>query len=363
VQTDANSKVFEISRGTKQGDPLSSLLFNALLEHIFRPLKQKWAKQARGIELSLNTGHSLTNLRFADDVLIMARSKLQLRSMIADLQTEASKHGLELHPEKTKVITNRETRAGDTLQVNNSAIEILRGDDCIKYLGRKLSMNRLHEDELTNRIRAAWATFTQHRQVLTNKSYPLKDRLRLFNATVSATVLYGCEAWTLRIDQQKRLRTTQRKIMRTILGSKRRVLEASGSGSSTSGGTVDSLSSTELLEPWADFIRRTTHHVEDIMEATKIEDWLSSWRRRQWRFAGNVLRSQQHKWSHAAMLWNPLLHNEKGAHRNCGRPCKRWDEDFSTYCKTQTEFISWTELAADKELWRMHETAYVAWAK
>ena len=32
VRTDVESKSFDIGRGTKQGDPLSSLLFNALLE-------------------------------------------------------------------------------------------------------------------------------------------------------------------------------------------------------------------------------------------------------------------------------------------------------------------------------------------
>eukprot|EP00959_Pyramimonas_sp_CCMP1952_P154869 3240210-Pyramimonas_sp.AAC.1 len=35
VRTDRMSKEFDILRGTKQGDPLSSLLFNAVLEDIF----------------------------------------------------------------------------------------------------------------------------------------------------------------------------------------------------------------------------------------------------------------------------------------------------------------------------------------
>ena len=38
VKTDVLSKVFDIQRGTKQGDPLSSLLFNALSESFFRRL-------------------------------------------------------------------------------------------------------------------------------------------------------------------------------------------------------------------------------------------------------------------------------------------------------------------------------------
>ena len=41
VITDKLSKIFDITRGVKQGDPLSTLLFNALLEKIFRPMKRK----------------------------------------------------------------------------------------------------------------------------------------------------------------------------------------------------------------------------------------------------------------------------------------------------------------------------------
>jgi len=39
VKTDQHSRRFNIKRGVKQGDPLSSLLFNALLEHMFKRLK------------------------------------------------------------------------------------------------------------------------------------------------------------------------------------------------------------------------------------------------------------------------------------------------------------------------------------
>ena len=51
IKTDVLSRPFDISRGTKQGDPLSSLIFNALLEDIFRDVKQKWADRKYGVEL------------------------------------------------------------------------------------------------------------------------------------------------------------------------------------------------------------------------------------------------------------------------------------------------------------------------
>ena len=45
VKTDCLSRPYKISRGTKQGDPLSSLLFNTLLEDIMMDLKPAWLQR------------------------------------------------------------------------------------------------------------------------------------------------------------------------------------------------------------------------------------------------------------------------------------------------------------------------------
>ena len=42
VRTECLSKEFRIEKGVKQGDPLSSLLFNSASENIMRKLKRDW---------------------------------------------------------------------------------------------------------------------------------------------------------------------------------------------------------------------------------------------------------------------------------------------------------------------------------
>ena len=80
VQTDVESNMFEIKKGTKQGDPLSSLLFNAVLQNSLKEVTQLWQqKKGMGIYLSDHDHDCLTNLRFADDVLLFATSKEQLQ--------------------------------------------------------------------------------------------------------------------------------------------------------------------------------------------------------------------------------------------------------------------------------------------
>ena len=62
------------------------------------------ASEKYGVDLGLHGIRSerITNLRFADDVLLVARSLKQAQQMLIDLDTEAKKVGLDLHHGKPK---------------------------------------------------------------------------------------------------------------------------------------------------------------------------------------------------------------------------------------------------------------------
>ena len=64
VQTDEESNIFEIRKGTKQGDPLSSLLFDTVLKYSLKDEINQWRKgKGMGICLSDHDHDCLTNLR------------------------------------------------------------------------------------------------------------------------------------------------------------------------------------------------------------------------------------------------------------------------------------------------------------
>ena len=89
------SRSFKLTRGTKQGDPMSPSLFNAVLEDVFGKLKTRWNREGRGLDFGQRW--RLTNLRFADDVLLIAESRKHLQIMVEELLVEASAVGLEMH--------------------------------------------------------------------------------------------------------------------------------------------------------------------------------------------------------------------------------------------------------------------------
>ena len=68
-QTEASSgsNTFSNRRGVRQGDVISSVLFNAVLEHAFR--KWKARLQHHGWLLDNTIAERITNIKYADDIM------------------------------------------------------------------------------------------------------------------------------------------------------------------------------------------------------------------------------------------------------------------------------------------------------
>ena len=76
---------------------MSPKLFIASLQSIFSKLN--WQETAFGIKID-NT--YLNNLRFADDIVLVAKTPQELRIMVTELHNESSKVGLKMNKNKTK---------------------------------------------------------------------------------------------------------------------------------------------------------------------------------------------------------------------------------------------------------------------
>ena len=93
VKIDCTSKFFNIDRGVKQGDPLSSLLVNCVSESLIRKLKVQWRSKRYGLQLQPHPDDTLYNLRFADDILLLSTTLPSVTNMIAELSEKAPKLG------------------------------------------------------------------------------------------------------------------------------------------------------------------------------------------------------------------------------------------------------------------------------
>ena len=162
------SRRFALERGTKQGDPLSTLLFNAVLEDVFRDVRSKWKTRKYGLEMSIGAEEWLTALNFADDVVLLASKDKDLKVMMRDLMEAAARRGLVAHDGKTKVLTNADVTSSKKMpthfEMDGREFEVMGSMSSTKYLGRKIRFHDPNEAEISNRIASAWGAFSKHKE-------------------------------------------------------------------------------------------------------------------------------------------------------------------------------------------------------
>jgi group II intron reverse transcriptase/maturase len=91
-----DGKRIRVEEGTPQGGTISPLLANIYLHHVFDLWIQRWRrKQARG---------DVVVVRFADDFVVGFQHRSEAEQCLAELRERFRKFGLELHPDKTRLV-------------------------------------------------------------------------------------------------------------------------------------------------------------------------------------------------------------------------------------------------------------------
>jgi len=90
---------FQIRKGVHQGCILSPCLFNLYTEYIMRNAGLNEAQA--GIKIAKR---NINNLRYADDIILMAESEEELKSLLMKVKEESEKVGLKLNIQKTKIM-------------------------------------------------------------------------------------------------------------------------------------------------------------------------------------------------------------------------------------------------------------------
>ena len=114
----------------------------------------------------------LSNLRFADDVLLCSTSLQELRNMMCDFKKKNTENvGLKNHLEKTTIVSKQRLNRRNEVTIDNNKVEVLPVKERAKYLCQSITLEQQETTEIKNRIRAAWASLTKYRQELTSKTY------------------------------------------------------------------------------------------------------------------------------------------------------------------------------------------------
>ena len=99
-----------------------------MLQYSLETYLTTWQENKEGIRLSDKTEDCLTNLRFADDVLLFSTSLGKLRDMLCDFKAST---------EAVKILGNQDNAKEKEITVDNIKIEIFRKSDSARYLGQR----------------------------------------------------------------------------------------------------------------------------------------------------------------------------------------------------------------------------------
>ena len=349
-----------IKKGTKQGDPLSSLLCNAVLQTAFKEDIPRWQKKTgMGICLGDNDHDCLTNMRVADDVLLFASSKRAASKNALRISSKVQKRWrLRIHPGKTKILSNQNPNNRKEIEIDNIKVEMLTREESTKYLGQMIIFQQQETTEIRKRIRAAWATFRKYRQELTSKSYLLGHRLRLFDIVVSPTMNHASGTWTLTKEPERMIQSTQRKMLRLIIQTKRKYRKTEkredkrnehddketwealkmklrdGLSSNTNCDQYSDISfksetdeeiDTPAIEEeeWIDCVKTRTDEAIEKMKSTNIRCWIKTHKRMKWRLTLRIASLPGERWIVKVAEWNPELSSKYKTYRAIGRPRRR----------------------------------------
>lgn len=199
---------FRTTVGVRQGCLLSPTLFNIFLERIM-------TEALKNHEGSISIGgRKISNLRFADDIDAMAGSEEELAQLAGNIDGASKQFGMEISAEKTKLMVNNASKSAPNITLSGG--EKLETVDKFKYLGSIIS-EQGSKPEILARIAQSIAGLTKLKPLMSSKSLPLTSKVKLTRTLAQSIFLYGCEAWTLNKDLERRIQAFEMRCYRKIL--------------------------------------------------------------------------------------------------------------------------------------------------
>ena len=131
----------------------------------------------------------LHNLRYADDITLMVKSKEKLKSLLIRMKEESEKVGLKLSFQKTRIMASHPITSW---QIDGETVT-----DFI-FLGSKITADGNFSHEIKRHLLLGRKVMTNLNSILKSRDITLPTKVHLAKAMVFPVVMYGCETWTVK---------------------------------------------------------------------------------------------------------------------------------------------------------------------
>ena len=133
---------------------------------------------------------NINNLRYADDTILMAENKEELKNLLMKVKEESEKIGLKLNIQKTKImasgpITSRQAD-GETVETMANFI----------FGGSKITADGDWSHEIKRCLLLGRKVMTNLDSIVKSRDITLSTKVHLVKALVFPVVMYGYKSWT-----------------------------------------------------------------------------------------------------------------------------------------------------------------------
>ena len=321
---------FKVTSGVKQGCVIAPTLFSVFIAVVLELIGDQLPQ---GITINYRTEGGIFNLRrlnartkisvtsiielqYADDNAVCALTERELQLILNAFASAYRRLGLSVNVRKTQIVyqpaPNEPREQVPNIRVSGESLEVVNR---FAYLGSHLSSNTGIEDEVQYRLRCASLAFGKLRKrVFDDHDIRTSTKIKVYQAVVLPTLLYGSETWTTYRRNINALEKFHQRSLRSI-----------------------------LKITWED--RRTNTSILEEAHCTSIEAMLIN---NQLRWAGHVVRMADTR------LPKQIFYSELSeGTRSLGKPKKRYKDNLKDNMKLcELDIQTWEADAQDRTAWR-----------
>ena len=136
--------------------------------------------------------------QYADDTTLMAKSE-ELKSLLMKVKEESEKVGLMLNIQKTKIMASHPITSW---KIDGEIMKIVRD---FMFLGSKFTADGDCSHEIKRHLLLGRKVMTNLDSILKSRDITLPTKVHLVKAMVFPVVMYGCESWTIKKAENRRI--------------------------------------------------------------------------------------------------------------------------------------------------------------
>ena len=141
---------------------------------------------------------NINNLKYADDTTLKAESEEELKSLLMKVK-ESEKVGLTLNILETKIMASGPIASWE---IDGETVETV--SDFI-FLGSQITVDGYCSHEIKRHLFLGRKVMTNLDSILKSRDITLPTKVHLVKAMVFPVVMYGCENWTVKKAECRRI--------------------------------------------------------------------------------------------------------------------------------------------------------------